>query len=149
MLTTETHTDEAQPCACFCTTVRKASRAISQFYDEQLAPSGLLTTQYALLSNVNSHGPIAMQALADAMAMDRTTLTRNLRPLINARLIAIGTDGDRRRRLATITPKGREVYAAARPRWTKAQKLFTARYGEDRARRLEQLLTATVEDLRT
>ena len=82
------------PCACFCSSVRKASRAITQFYDEQLAPSGLLTTQFSLLSQVHRHGPVAMQGLADAMAMDRTTLTRNLKPLINARLIAIVSDGD-------------------------------------------------------
>ena len=140
--------NESSP-RCFCANVRKASRAITQFYDEQLAASGLVTSQYSLLSTVQRHGPIAMQALADEMAMDRTTLTRNLKPLVNARLIAIESDGDRRRRLATITPKGREVYNAARPRWNKAQKLFTARFGEERSRQLDTLLAATIEGLRS
>ena len=147
-----TLTTASQPetaCDCFCATVRKASRAITQFYDEQLASTGLLTTQYSLLSNVARHGPIAISALADAMAMDRTTLTRNLKPLIAARLIGIGSDGDRRRRMVTITPKGQAAYAQARPRWTKAQKLFTARFGEERSRQLDELLAATIEGLRS
>ena len=70
--------------SCTCGSLRKASRRISQFYDTALAPVGIKSTQYSILSEVDrgsAHGPVTMCELATAMVMDRSTLGHNLKPL--------------------------------------------------------------------
>lgn len=111
--------------ACTCARLRRLTRRITAIYDEQLAPTGLRVTQYSLLATLNREGGkagITLSDLAAAMDMDRTTLTRNLRPLTARRLISIGTDAtDGRARRATITARGLAAFHAARPCWRVAQ----------------------------
>ena len=89
--------------------MRKASRRLSQLYDDALAPSGLRTTQYAILSELErrSKKPPTMRELADAMVMDRSALGHNLRPLERDGLIALEeSKEDRRRRHVVVGHKG-------------------------------------------
>src|SRR3954453_22276475 len=90
--------------ACTCFVIRRAARHLTQSYDRFLAPTGLRTTQYSLLSTLKRTGPRTIQSLAAEMGLDRTTLGRNLRPLERDGLVSIGVDArDRRGRALAIT----------------------------------------------
>ncbi len=106
-------------CACF--NLRKAARAVTQLYDEVLAPSGLRGTQFSVLAVISAAGPATMTDLADTLVMDRTTLTRNLKPLLGRGLVERGEGEDRRQRPIAITPAGRDALGQALPLWEKAQ----------------------------
>ena len=106
-------------CACF--NLRKAARAVTQLYDEVLAPTGLRGTQFSVLTVIAAAGPATMTYLADTLVMDRTTLTRNLKPLLNRGLVERGEGEDRRQRPIAITPAGRDALGQALPLWEKAQ----------------------------
>ena len=92
---------------CVCHKVRMAARAVTRAYDEALRPTGLRSTQFSVLVAVGLDGAISITALAKFMGMDRTTLTRNLRPLYDEGLVAVGPEGWRRSRNLEITSKGR------------------------------------------
>ncbi len=107
------------PCTCF--RLRKLSRLLSQRYDAALAPAGLNINQYSILRRAE-RTPHAIGSLAGELGMDRTTLSRDLRPLADAgwlRLVA-GNDDARRRRIV-VTAAGRRAIARAEPLWREAQ----------------------------
>lgn len=109
----------ASPCTCF--RLRKLSRLLSQRYDAALAPAGLNVNQYSILRRAD-RTPHAIGSLAVELGMDRTTLSRDLRPLVDGdwvRLVAV--DGDARRRRIVVTAAGRRAIARAYPLWRKAQ----------------------------
>src|SRR6185312_14806499 len=97
--------------ACTCGSLRKASRRVSQFYDLALAPVGIKSTQFSILSEVergSTRGSVTMCELATAMVMDRSTLGHNLRPLQRDDLVALRLSPlDRRKRYVELTRKGK------------------------------------------
>jgi DNA-binding MarR family transcriptional regulator len=109
------------PSGCTCDRLRKLTRRVTQHYDARLAPAGLRVTQYSLLAHLERGGPATVSALARLMEMDRTTLTRNLKPLAEAGLVAIAPGTDARSRVVSATGRGREARAAARQLWRQAQ----------------------------
>ena len=121
-----THLDQqtllAMSTDCACFNVRKAARALTAFYDQVIAPTGLRATQGTLLVALARAGDIPVTRLAGILGMDRTTLTRNLEPLERDGLVALRPGEDRRVRLAGITEKGRKALAAAMPLWREAQR---------------------------
>ena len=126
---------------CNCLAIRQASRHVSQFYDQILAPSGIRTTQFAILSRLQRTGPMPINALAAALVMDRTTLGRNILPLERDGLIEIGASPkDRRRREVRLTPAGAARLRAARRGWAVAQQRFDEVFGAERAAALRDLL---------
>jgi DNA-binding MarR family transcriptional regulator len=116
--------------SCACHKVRMAARSVTRAYDEALRPTGLRATQLALLVAVAIGEAASIAALAQALGMDRSTLTRNLGPLQGDGLVAIGREGWRRSRSLEITRKGRERLKDALPLWQKAQASLKARLGE-------------------
>src|ERR1700744_924092 len=89
---------------CNCTALRKASRRISQLYDTALAPSGLKTTQRAILAQIRRSEPTTVGDLAEALVMDSGALAHTLKPLERDRLVAIAIDpDDRRNHLISLT----------------------------------------------
>ena len=128
--------DLSQPQFCACANLRMASRAVTQFYDEILKPAGLRATQFALLSALLQVDQIAITELAERLVMDRTTLTRNLEPLEQKKLIDIYPGEDRRIRLVNLTERGRQALAKATPLWQQAQSQVTQALGEDRSNSL-------------
>lgn len=110
---------------CNCLALRKAARRVTNFYDAELAPAGLRTTQFSILAIASRNDEMTVSALADRLALDRTTAGKNLRPLEAARLIKVAPlKTDRRVRAISITPAGREKFLEARPLWLKAQTRF-------------------------
>jgi DNA-binding MarR family transcriptional regulator len=113
--------DVTEPVNCTCFGLRKAARAVTQMYDRALKPTGLRVTQFSLLAVTQRTGPRGMAELAELMVMDRTTLTRNLKPLLDRGLLETIAGADRRRRPIAITAKGRAALAQALPHWREAQ----------------------------
>jgi DNA-binding MarR family transcriptional regulator len=100
---------------CTCLAVRQAARHISQFYDQRLAAAGLRTTQYSILGKLRRLGPMTINALADELVMDRTTLGRNILPLEREGLISVAPGrADRRSKELRLTEVGIERLRAAR-----------------------------------
>lgn len=130
----------ATPCTCFA--IRRLSRQVTQLYDQHLGGVGLKTTQYSLMAHVRTEPGIAMGALAARMGMDRSTLTRNLRPLIDAGWITTGRAHDARSVNVELTERGRELLSRARPHWRAAQAELAAQLGADLAPQLHALAEA-------
>jgi DNA-binding MarR family transcriptional regulator len=104
--------------SCLCLHVQRAARALARRFDEAFRPLGLTNGQFSLMMSLNRPEPPGMAAVAQLLAMDRTTLTAALKPLQRRGLLKITPDrGDRRARLMTLTPKGRRLLARAVPIW--------------------------------
>ena len=116
--------------SCACQKVRMASRAVTRAYDDALRPVGLRATQLAVLVAIAVEGAMSITALAKFMIMDRSTLTRNLRPLEEEGLVAVGVEGWRRSRTLEITEKGRSRLGEALPLWKQAQQTLRRKLGE-------------------
>ena len=115
---------------CYATALRRADRAINRIYDDALRPFGLTTQQYSLLSLI-SRAPedVTASRLADAQAMDRTTMSRNLEQLAAAGFVTFTPAEDRRKRLINLTPSGTEMLATARPHWRAVQDRIESEQG--------------------
>jgi len=129
---------------CNCSFLRSATRALSLAYDEVLRPSGLRMTQFSMLSRASAVGEMSLSELADLMAMDRTTLGRNLQPLEREGLVQINVGEDRRERLVSVTPAGRKVLARALPLWESVHQRFEQKLGKREAKELRDTLKRIV-----
>lgn len=105
---------------CLCLAAQRAARALARRFDEALRPAGLTSGQFSLLMSLNRPEPPAMGSVASLLAMDRTTLTANLKPLERRGLLEIAMDPkDRRSRRLKLTPEGQAVLQDAVPIWTR------------------------------
>ena len=123
------------PSVCTCFRLRRASRRVTQVYDHELAAVGLSLNQYSILRR-SEREPRALGELADELGMDRTTLTRNLSPLVDAGLVATVRGDDARRRMIGLTPAGRDRLARAKPHWRRAQDVIDTMLGDTGIERL-------------
>lgn len=104
--------------SCVCLHVQRAARAVARRFDEALRPLDLTNGQFSLLMSLNNPAPPSMTTIARVLAMDRTTLTAALKPLERRGLVKVTADpADRRSRVMTLTPAGKERLAAAVPVW--------------------------------
>jgi DNA-binding MarR family transcriptional regulator len=115
---------------CACLKVRMAARAVTRAYDTALRSVGLRVTQFSILVAIAIDGAISIAALASFLGMDRTTLTRNLRPLEDERLVSVGPEGWRRSRTVEITKQGQWRLREALPLWERAQNAFRQKLGD-------------------
>ena len=115
---------------CLCDALRQATRAVSRLYDEDLRGVGLRTTQYSLLRWLRHAVEVRQRDLGALTSLDETTLTRNLRPLIDAGWVAIRPGEDRREKLVSLTDAGAAKLREARPAWERAQQRLRSRLPE-------------------
>ena len=106
---------------CTCANLRRATRVVTQLYDAALAPVGLKATQFTLLSTLHELGEARLTDLAETLVMDRTTLTRNLKPLMERGLIEESTERDRRVRRLSLSTDGLRTIKEALPHWERVQ----------------------------
>ena len=126
---------------CTCLSVRQAARHITQFYDQHLATSGLRATQFSILAKIARLGPLTINALAEELVMDRTTLGRNILPLEREGLIRVEPGrSDRRSKELVLTEPGRKRLRLATEGWRRAQSEFAARFGDARTQDLRAIL---------
>ncbi|MGA7457784.1 MAG: MarR family winged helix-turn-helix transcriptional regulator [Methyloceanibacter sp.] len=116
--------------SCACLRARTAARVVTRAYDDALRPVGLRATQLSVLVAVAAEGAMSITALAKFMGMDRSTLTRNLRPVEKEGLVALGAEGWHRSRNLEITKLGRARLREALPLWSKAQQSLRKKLGE-------------------
>lgn len=121
-------TDSRRPCTCFL--LRRTARLVSRFYDQHLAALGLKTTQFSLLSTLEL-GPAPITELAHRLGLERTSLTRNLKPLVADGSIELRQGEDARERIPELTPLGRRRLHQARAAWLTAQQEVDAALGSD------------------
>lgn len=129
------------PEVCNCLALRQASRRVTQLYDRELAPAGIMVGQYAILARISHEGSTSIQDLANLLVMDRSTLGHLLRPLESRDLVALEVAGhDRRSRTVLLTASGRALLAQARVLWNTAQEKFDAAFGREQAATARDLL---------
>ena len=129
------------PSACTCFRLRSLTRRVTQLYDRALAPSGLTVTQYSVLAHALRQGAApTLSELAQLLYTDRTTLTRNVKPLADACLVKVGDGADARSKAVLVTAKGRGALRAARPLWKEAQARLRAQAGDRRLAALHGLI---------
>lgn len=142
MKTQSSKIDLSESPNCLGFNIRKAMRAVSQHYDKVLAPTGLRGTQFSILAILSSVDTLTISELAEYLVMDRTTLTRNLKPLENDGYLKVlpGLQ-DRRSRRIELTAAGKKVLKVALPYWQKAQTEMVDFMGKTNAKRF-------IDDLR-
>lgn len=137
---TEQHRDLGRPRGCTCFRLRRTARQVTRIYDMHLQPAGLTLTQYSVLTNLARGGPPSVNGMAEILGMDRTTLTRTLKPLIAARLLVLELGDDRRTKRIALTELGRTTWERAKPLWRAAQDSLETRLGTAQVVALHQLL---------
>jgi DNA-binding MarR family transcriptional regulator len=125
---------------CNCLAARQASRYLTAVYDQALSPVELRITQFSILYKLVKNGPLVIGELASKMAMDRTTLSSNLKPLERDGLVDVVPGEDRRAKQAVITKAGLARYRKALPLWSDVQAKFEGTYGEKPAAELRKSL---------
>lgn len=128
---------------CINLHVQRAARAVARRFDDALRPIGLTSGQFSLMMSLNRPEAPTIGSVAALLAMDRTTLTANLKPLERRGLVKVSVDSkDRRSRRMSLTPAGRMLLATAFPVWRRTQAEIERLLGESSADRLR-------DDLRT
>jgi DNA-binding MarR family transcriptional regulator len=140
----EVDRSELATLVCACANLRRAARALSRLYEEALAPVDLSSTQMTVIMFLGRRGPMPLSDLADALAMDRTSLYRALRPLDRRELVRIRATADRRAKEVLLTVDGERYLARAMPHWQRAQDQFIERFGRAAWERLHRSLTRVV-----
>ncbi len=133
------HVAPSSPRRCHCSALREAARYVTLLYDRHLAAAGLRSTQFSLLSRLKELGPTTINALAQALVMDRTTVGRNILPLQRRRL-----ESDARRKELHLTTAGLARLEAGFDGWATAQAQFEGTLGKERATQLRDLLCVVV-----
>jgi DNA-binding MarR family transcriptional regulator len=118
--------------ACACGRLRRATRALTQLYDDAMAPAGLRVTQFSLLRTLARDGPLRISDLAARQLLDRTALSRNLDPLVEHGYVDIVCGRDARTREVAVTRKGTSALRVAEPYWMRAQKEVARRLGVEK-----------------
>ena len=127
--------------------MRGAARRVTQIYSRHLASTGLKISQFSLLGFVAARGPVSITELSEMLSTDRTTLTRNLRPLLASGIIERAAAGDRRRHELVATAAGRALFKRALPLWSAAEQEVRAAMGTKLTADLHGALERSMEKL--
>lgn len=128
---------------CLCFAVRRAARTLSRRFDEAFRPLGINNGQFSLMMSLNRPDRPTITAVADFLAMDRTTLTAALKPLERRGLVRVEIDGrDKRNRRLSLTEDGRRLLAEAVPIWRDTHAEIEALMGENDPRLVQAGLAA-------
>ena len=137
---------------CLCASFRRATRALSQHYDEALRPLGLRSTQFSILQALDLAGEVSQGRLGQILATDSTTLTRTLDIMCQSGWVARREGKDRRRRLLSLSTTGRARLKRALPVWEKVQAQLKRQLGSkrwDTAMEMTNEVTSTVTEKET
>jgi len=129
---------------CACANLRRATRAVTQLYDQELRETGLRVTQFTLLQVLERVQPVAQGRLGEILALDTTTLSRTLRPLEERGWIRSQPGDDQRERHWSLTAGGRKKLAGSKRHWRQAQDRLAARLGRLSKKGWDDLQTTLV-----
>jgi len=139
--------DELDVTACACANLRKVTRMVTQAYDAALKPIGLTVTQFTVLATLDKTGALPLSQLADILMMERTTLTRNLQPLMKKGWVNETAGTDQRVRHIVLAKEGQKTLSEALPAWQAVQKQIVHTLGIDQFEGLLGSLEATLDAL--
>src|SRR5215475_10376674 len=122
--------DLAGTSSCAAYQFRRTSRAVARLYDAAIAPSGIRSTQFAILTAIAKLQPVSMSRVGEILVIDPATMTRSLKLLQKEGLVQIAPRGLRRQRLLTLTSKAEKALAIAVPLWREMQARFMASLGK-------------------
>jgi DNA-binding MarR family transcriptional regulator len=129
---------------CICNNLRRAARLVTNYYDKLLEPAGLRVSQATVLVVLYLSGELTINEMAEQLELDRTTMTRNLKPLVQQGLLTIAPGSDQRTRVVSLTPKGEAALLKVLPLWEQTQTYMVEGIGEANASLLlTQLSQAT------
>ncbi|PRQ09766.1 MarR family winged helix-turn-helix transcriptional regulator [Enhygromyxa salina] len=121
---------------CLCLHAQRAARTLARRFDDAFRPIGITSGQFSLINGLNRPEPPTIGAVASLLAMDRSTVTANLKPLERSGLVVVSIDPrDRRGRRAALTDAGRAVLARATPIWVAEHARVEAEIGDGDALR--------------
>ena len=115
---------------CFCLNIRRAALAVTEVYDRKMALLSITANQYSILRHMDFLAPCSTSALAEAMGLDRTTLSRNLKPLIERGLLSDLADTQKRNHRYRLSATGKKLLNRAQPLWEKSQAQLEKIVGE-------------------
>jgi DNA-binding MarR family transcriptional regulator len=127
--------------------VRKASRSVTSAYTPYFDGLPITAAQCPLLTRLYLGGPLTVTVLAEFLALDRTTLARNLKPLVTQGLVSVSRGGDARARVVSITDEGRRALQDVLPVWEEAHAKVNATIGVREAEQLRGMLAGAVDAL--
>jgi len=117
---------------CFCAGTRQVARLLTRYYEEELAAAGITPAQFELLATISGRPGLSQGELAEALSLDQTTLSRNLKPLLQQKWVnAGGSSEDRRRVVYTASRKGSAALRRAMPHWQRAQSRIETALGKE------------------
>ena len=125
--------------SCMCATLRRASRVLTQHYDEEMRPLGLRATQFTILQALSLVGEISQGRLGEILAMDSTTLTRTLEIMLAHGWIVKQHGKDRRERRLRLSKEGQAQFTRALPTWQEVQERLRRQFGNGRWENLMNL----------
>lgn len=126
---------------CNCMNIRRAARAVSQFYDSVLESGGISLNQFGMLHVIDSMQSPGISELAGEFRVDRTTMNRNLKPLLEKELICQRQGSDARRREIVLTESGHSALQRGMELWLEAQKSLELYLGADELKQLKSTLS--------
>lgn len=133
----------ALPCAC--QNLRRVTRVVTRVYDQELRTAGLEITQFGLLAALAETGEAYQKRLSAGFALDSTTLTRTLMPLLNEGWVRVRRGEDRRARLFSLTNAGRRKMAEAQPYWERAERRLRRELGEAGWKKMKRVISRMTE----
>jgi DNA-binding MarR family transcriptional regulator len=130
-----------KPQHCVSNHLHQTARAVNRVYSEELRPLGLTRSQFSILGYLNKLGNAQLTELADLLFMDRTTLSRNLKPLQKQGLVSVSPNElDRRAKELNLTDEGKALFKEATKHWRRAQKRILDTFGSENWAKLETSL---------
>ena len=119
--------------ACICNNLRRAARLVTNYYDKLLKPAGLRVSQATVLVVLYLADGQTINEMAEKLELDRTTLTRNLKPLAQQGLLTVAPGNDQRTRVVTLTPEGKSALLKVLPLWEQTQSYMVEGIGQANA----------------
>lgn len=125
---------------CNCFSLRRAARTVTKQYAETMRETGLQATQYSILAMLSGGERLSISELADDLGLERTSMSRTLRPMEREGLVALSSEGFRRKRAIELTAAGFKRYQKCLPLWRAAQARFAKKYSPEQLNQLHSLL---------
>lgn len=130
---------------CLCTGLRQAAHAMTEIYDQALAPSGLKITMFRVIRRLSEAGEPTISELAKLVGLDRSSLGRNLKVLEREQLVSFSGGEDERSKVVRLTRKGNAALASAMPLWRDVQKRMKSNLGAEQDAVLRVLAIVNAE----
>ncbi|MFS2151360.1 MarR family winged helix-turn-helix transcriptional regulator [Rhizobium sp. Rhizsp42] len=123
------------PDNCYCFASRRSARWLTRMYDAALSPCNLTISQFSLLTVLEHYGRLKVAELTEVMVMERTSLVRALKPMLDSGLIQSSAQIGERAKVLSLTERGIAKLAEASPYWESAQLTFESQFGIEPAAR--------------